>query len=118
MVLNTWNNFSTHHRLQTACESLRADVWRARVAALAGNIPVTVQIREDGQAYSIVEQGETPAWRELPQGVKFTSYPKKNVTFYSRGSITPAGTYTLANTAGVIQVIVAASGRSRWERIG
>ncbi|RPI20874.1 MAG: hypothetical protein EHM61_26105 [Acidobacteria bacterium] len=115
--LNSWEAFSTHHRLQTACQSLMSDVWRARVAALAGNIPVSIEVRADRKAYSVVEAGETAVWRDLPVGVTFVDCPKTRITFYSRGSVVPGGTYTLANPSGTLQVFVAASGRSRWERI-
>jgi Tfp pilus assembly protein FimT len=115
--LNSWGNFSAYHRLQTACETLMSDLWRARVASLAGNLPVSIEVREDRSAYSVVESGETPAWRLLPSGVKVIECPKTSMTFYPRGSVVPAGTYTLSNTSGAVQVIVAASGRFRWQRI-
>lgn len=115
--VSTWNNFSAHHKLQTACESLMSDLWRARVASFAGNLPVSVEVRSDRSAYSVVELGETPAWRELPSGVTFTDCPKTKITFYSRGSVVPAGTYTLTNSSGALQVVVAGGGRVRWQRI-
>lgn len=114
--LSSWENFSAHHRLQTASQSLMSDLWRARLASLAGNIPVSVEVRPDRSAYSVVELGETPAWRELPNGVSFSDFPKK-ITFYSRGSVVPGGTYTFGNGSGRIQVIVAPSGRVRWQRL-
>ncbi|RPJ52605.1 MAG: hypothetical protein EHM23_32590 [Acidobacteria bacterium] len=115
--LSSWGNFSAHHKLQNACDSLMSDLWRARVASLAGNLPVSVQVRSDGSAYSVVESGEPSAWRELPSGVRFSQFPTKNVTFYPRGSAVPGGTYILSNPSGTLQVIVAASGRVRWQRI-
>lgn len=114
--LSGWDSFSAHHRLQTACDCLMSDLWRARLASLAGNIPVSMEIRPDRSAYAVVELGETPAWRELPPGVTFTECPKK-ITFYSRGSAVPGGTYTFSNGSGAMQVIVAASGRLRWQRL-
>lgn len=115
--LSSWNNFSAHHHLQTACQSLMSDLWRARVASLAGNLPVSIEVRNDRSAYSVVELGETPAWRELPAGVTFSDCPKTKVTFYSRGSVVPGGTYTLTNSSGDLQVVVAGGGRVRWQRI-
>jgi hypothetical protein len=94
-----------------------SDMWRARVASLAGNLPVSIEVRDDRSAYSVVELGETPAWRELPPGVRFSECPKAKITFYSRGSVVPGGTYTLSNSSGALQVIVAASGRFRWQRV-
>ncbi len=115
--LSSWDAFSAHNHLQTACQSLMSDLWRARVASLAGNLPVSIEVRGDRSAYSVVELGETPAWRELPPGVRFTEYPKTKITFYSRGSVVPGGTYTLSNPSGALQVVVAASGRFRWQRV-
>jgi Tfp pilus assembly protein FimT len=115
--LTSWGNFSTHHRLQNACETLMSDLWRARVASLAGNLPVSIEVRDDGRAYSVVEAGEKPAWKPLPSGVTFGECPKTSVTFYPRGSVVPAGSYILSNSSGAVQVIVAASGRFRWERV-
>ncbi len=115
--VSSWDTFSAHHHLQTACQSLMSDLWRARVASLAGNLPVSIEVRSDRSAYSVVELGETPAWRELPRGVRFSESPKTKITFYSRGSVVPGGTYTLSNISGSVQVIVAASGRVRWQRI-
>lgn len=115
--LSSWEDFSAHHRLQAACQELMSDLWRARVASLAGNLPVSIEVRGDGHAYSVVELGETPAWRELPPGVRFSEFPKTKMTFYSRGSVVPAGTYTLSNISGALQVIAAGGGRFRWQRI-
>ncbi|MFB3905926.1 MAG: GspH/FimT family pseudopilin [Acidobacteriota bacterium] len=115
--LNSWDTLSTQHRLQSACQSLISDLWRARVASLAGNLPVAIEVRGDRAAYSVVEHGETPVWRELPPGVRFSDHPKTKVTFYSRGSAVPGGTYTLENPSGKLRVIVAASGRFRWQRL-
>lgn len=115
--VTSWDSLSANHRLQTACQSLTSDLWRARVASLAGNLPVSLEVRFDRSAYAIVELGEAPTWRELPRGVRFTDCPKTRITFYSRGSVVPGGTYTLSNGSGSIQVIVAASGRVRWLRV-
>ncbi len=115
--LSSWDGFSAHHQLQTACQSLMSDLWRARVASLAGNLPVSIEVRGDRSAYSVVEFGETPAWRELPPGVRFSECPKTKITFYSRGSVVPGGTYTLSNSSGALQVVVAPHGRLRWQRI-
>jgi len=115
--LSSWDNFSAHHQLQSACQSLMSDLWRARVASLAGNLPVSIQVRGDCAAYSVVELGETPSWRELPRGVRFTDCPKTKITFYSRGSVVPGGSYTLSNSSGALQVVVAGGGRFRWQRV-
>jgi len=115
--LSGWETLSAHHNLQTTCQSFMSDLWRARVASLAGNLPVSIEVRDDRSAYSVVELGEKPAWRELPRGVTFSDCPKTKITFYSRGSVVPGGTYTLDNSSGALQVIVAASGRFRWQRI-
>jgi Tfp pilus assembly protein FimT len=115
--LSSWDSYSAHYHLQTACQALMSDLWRARVASLAGNLPVSIEVRGDRTAYSVVESGEAPAWRELPPGVSFTEFPKTKMTFYSRGSVVPAGTYTLSNSSESLQVVVAASGRFRWQRI-
>lgn len=115
--LSSWANYSAHYHLQTACQSLMSDLWRARVASLAGNLPVSIEVRGDRAAYSVVEMGEAPTWRDLPSGVRFTEFPKTKVTFYSRGSVVPGGTYMLGNSSGAAQVVVAASGRFRWQRV-
>ena len=114
--LNGLDGMARHHYLQAACQGLSSDLSRARVAAISGNLPVTVAIRQDRRAYSVTEPGEKQRWRELPRGVSFASFPKTNLTFYSRGSAVPAATYVMANKAGEIRVVVSASGRVRWSR--
>jgi hypothetical protein len=105
-----------HHKLQAACQGMVSDLSRARVTAIAANLPVTVKIRKDRRAYSVTELGEAVRWRELPAGVAFSGGPKTELTFHSRGSATPAATYALLGRAGEISVIVSASGRLRWTR--
>jgi Tfp pilus assembly protein FimT len=113
----TLDGIADQHHLQAATQSLVADLHQGRIAAIAGNLPCTVQVRADARAYSLTEPGEVPFWRELPRDVRFSQFPTRNVVFYSRGSATPAGTYTLSGPAGQIQVVVAASGRCRWARV-
>jgi hypothetical protein len=115
--VTTLAGIADQQNLQVAAQRLVGDLHQARVAAIAANLPVTIQVRADARAYSVTEPGEVPFWRELPSHVRFSGFPKQNVVFYSRGSATPAGTYTLSGPAGLIQVVVAASGRCRWARV-
>ena len=113
--LNGLQAMAQHHYLQAARQGLASDLSRARITAIAGNLPVTVRVRADRKAYSVTEPGETLRWRDLPPGVTFAGFPKTHLTFYSRGSAVPAATYVMANQAGgEIRVVVAASGRVRW----
>lgn len=105
-------------RLETACQSFLTRVSSARTLAVTRNLPIQVRIHPDRKRYSMSSVDEEPVdWIQLPRGVRFSQFPRLPVTFRSRGTATPAGSFTIASYRGEVQVIVAVSGRIRWRRL-
>lgn len=100
--------------LQASCEIMISDLNRARIRAISSNLPVSIIVRPDRQAYAVVEAGDPVRWRVFPSGVRLTSFPSRPVVFYSRGGATPAGSFTVANASGQLRIVVSAFGRVRW----
>ncbi|MFQ5741804.1 MAG: GspH/FimT family pseudopilin [Acidobacteriota bacterium] len=106
------------HRLQLASQSLLSTLSMARGLSIAKNLGVEVRIHPDRSQYALLPvDTEEELWRQFPRGVELTQFPDPPITFYSRGTATPSGTFTLVNSAGTMQVVVALSGRARWERV-
>lgn len=104
------------HRLDLGVRAFVSELASLRARAVSGNRVLSVQIDETKTRYGVAPPGGSPrSWIQLPPGVRFRGQPRRPVTFYSRGSAVPAGTYLIANSSGSIKVIVAASGRIRWE---
>lgn len=107
-------------RLASACGAFVGAVERARGLAVARNGSYEVRIRPDGLAFAVAPvglDGDKALWRNLPRGVFFSRAPRRSVTFHSRGSAAPSGSFHLASAAGEMKVVVAVSGRIRWQAL-
>jgi hypothetical protein len=103
--------------LQMAGESFVSAVSVARFEAMTKNLAVQIRVHPGRSQFSMALGRDKPhLWVNLPRGVSFSKVPSKPITFFSRGNVAPAGTFTLTNERGQIQVIVALSGRIRWKR--
>ena len=92
---------------------------RFELRAVGFNYPISVEVSDSMDQFGFVGRGDiTICWIPLPTGVRFTQIPKKQITFYPRGNAAPAGTFHLENSRGSVKVIVAVSGRVRWEKLG
>ncbi len=113
-----WDGVRNRYRLESGRLEFLAAATQARHLAVVKGIPMQIGVKSDRLRYTLaVPQDELLSWRQLPQGVRFDSIPGRVLTFYSRGSAAPAGTFLLGNRSGQVLVIVAPSGRIRWERV-
>lgn len=100
-----------------ACDLLVSTVSKARALAIAENLPVQLVAEPSGRFGLQVRGRDSPViWRRLPEGVRFRRLPRNPVTFHSRGTAAPSGSYELEGPAGGMRVVVAVSGRIRWSR--
>ena len=103
--------------LHLAGESFVAAVSAARFQAMAKNLAIQIRIHPDRDQFAVALKNDEPdLWQSLPRGVSFSRIPSRSITFFSRGNAAPAGTFTLENKRGRLQVIVSLSGRVRWKR--
>ncbi|MBI4444380.1 MAG: GspH/FimT family protein [Acidobacteria bacterium] len=104
-------------KLQSAARNVVSSLAVARVSAISTNTPVSFLVEEQGTKFSVSAIGASPLQQSLPEGIVFESWPQKNVIFYSRGNSAPSGSFVLKGRRGRLKIIVAASGRIRWERM-
>ena len=103
--------------LHLAGEAFLSAVSAARFEAVTKNLAVEIRVHPNRDQFTVALKNDEPdLWHGLPQGVLFSKVPSHPVTFFSRGNAAPAGTFTLKNKRGQIQVIVSLSGRIRWKR--
>ncbi len=103
--------------LHLAGESFLSAVSVARFEAMTKNLAVQIRVHPSRSKFTVALKDDEPdLWQSLPRGVTFSKVPSKPITFFSRGNVAPAGTFTLKNERGQIQVIVSVSGRVRWKR--
>ncbi len=117
-----WGNFRhirEHYQLRMGCAHFVSLLSQCRLQAVSKGLPLEVRIHPDRGHFTIAPEDE-PArlWRALPAGMKFTSIPKKRLTFYSRGTAAPAGSFRLENRTGQIKVLITPTGRIRWQQAG
>ena len=112
------NGIFERYRLQWAGYVFSSEISDVRSEAVGRNSPVSILVDVSRNKYGFGQRDEEPRlWRLLPRGVLFVSLPTVPVTFYSRGNAVPAGSYLLQNRAGQMRVIIAPSGRVRWELV-
>jgi Tfp pilus assembly protein FimT len=103
-------------RLESAAQEMIGHLGALRAAAVSRKLSLAITVGETGRSYGFGPRGEDPAaWRDLPPGVQIVDSPGSSVTFYSRGIAVPAGSFLLANEVGRIRLIIAPTGRMRWE---
>ena len=105
-------------RLERAGQEMMGCLGALRAAAVNRRLSLSVTVDDNGMRYGFGPRGEEPtAWRHLPPGVQIVNRPASSVTFYSRGNAVPAGSYLLANEAAQWRLIIAPTGRMRWEHL-
>ena len=115
--LSVGEGIRDQQRLHLAGESLVSTVLAARFDAMTKNLALQIRVHPDRNQFTVALKNDEPdLWQSLPRGVVFSKIPSRPITFFSRGSAAPAGTFTLENKRGQIQVIVSLSGRVRWKR--
>ena len=111
-----WRALVDSWRVRAAAEGLVSEFCRIRATAVQANRPFSLLISSDGCSYAVVRPGESRRqWYRWPEGVRCCARPLQPVTFYSRGTAAPAGTFVLEAPAARARVVVAVSGRVRWE---
>lgn len=106
-----------HWRLSQGSHLFLSLLEQGRTAAIGRNLTVQVRVSRDGGRTTIAPEGEEPGhWVALPGGVLVVRRPNREVTFYSRGTAAPGGTFVLGNAAGKIRIVISPAGRIRWER--
>jgi len=115
LVIERLKGTISHWRLQSAAELVAGELTRLRVRALGGLGPLSLRVAETGNAFWSVEGDRPTRWYRLPPGVRMRSLTRKEITFYSRGNVAPAGSYLVENESGQIRIIVSPMGRVRWE---
>jgi type II secretory pathway pseudopilin PulG len=105
-----------HYDLEVARRQFVSDLSKARALSMSRNLAIEVLVNPNSSGYALhpAKGASSPMWTSLPEGVAISASPSLPVTFRSRGSVSPAGSYTLLGSAGEIRVIVAVSGRIRW----
>ena len=101
--------------LRASAQVLTAELSSARSRALGLNESFSLVVAADGRAYAVTAGGGEARLRTLPKGVRFIRTPGRAVTFHSRGSAAPAGTYELSAGNASARVVVSVGGRVRWE---
>lgn len=113
-----WQSLRDHYFLNSGRLQFLAAASQARQLAVVKGFAVQIGVNSDRMGFALAIPKEEPTfWRKLPQGVRFDSIPARPLIFYSRGGAAPAGTFLLGNRSGQIRVVVAPSGRIRWERV-
>jgi hypothetical protein len=110
------NRSLDRYRLECSAQGLAADLGSLRIAAVSRKTPLSVSIYDCRSKYAFgLRNGIPVSLRSLRPGVSFENYPKRPLTFYSRGNAVPAGSYLLSSAAGQCKVVVAPTGRIRCE---
>jgi len=115
--LSVGEGIRDQQRLHLAGESLVSAVSAARFDAMTKNLALQIRVHPERNQFTVALKDDEPdLWQNLPRGVVFSKIPSRSITFFSQGSAAPAGSFTLENQRGQIQVIVSLSGRGRWKR--
>ncbi len=117
-----WGNFQRlreHYELRMGSAQFVSVLSQCRLQAVSKSLPLQVRIHRDRNHFTITPEGEPPRlWKALPRGMKFVRIPKKTLTFYSRGTAAPAGSFLLENRTGQVKVLITPAGRIRWQQVG
>jgi type II secretory pathway pseudopilin PulG len=100
--------------------NLEASLQWGRMHAISSNAPILFEIDADNQKYYWKDPQSGDPYsgtiRQLPRGVRITSYPKRSLRFYQHGNAAPAGTYKLEGETGSYSVVVSPGGRIRIQK--
>lgn len=104
-------------RLSQGSQLFLSLLEQGRSAAVGRNLTVQIQVSDDGGRATMTPQGEEAGhWLTLPRGVRTVRRPNRKVSFFSRGTAAPGGTFVLGNAAGRVRIVISPAGRIRWER--
>ncbi len=105
------------HQLHGTGQQLVATLNQARRLAVARNAVIQLETDPAGKRFGLKPRGNSApeSWSHLPAEVHWRRLPKKPITFFPRGSAAPAGSLAISNSAGTLRVVVAVSGRVRWQ---
>jgi len=106
-----------HWRLSQGSQLFLSLLEQGRTAAVGRNLTVQIRISDDGGRTTMAPEGEEAGhWLNLPRGVLAVRRPNREVSFFSRGTAAPGGTFVLGNASGKIRIVISPAGRIRWER--
>ncbi len=99
---------------------VESSLFWGRMHAISSNCPVAFEVDPDGHGFHW-EDAETGERLDnffwlLPGGVRITSSPRRSLRFYPKGNAAPAGTFVVEGSAGKYRVVVALTGRIRFQR--
>lgn len=117
MAWPSYRQVRDHWRLSQGSQLFLSLVEQARTAAVGRNLTVQIRVSDDGGRTTMAPAGEEAEhWLTLPRGVLAVRRPKREVSFFSRGTAAPAGTFVLGNAAGKVRIVISPAGRIRWKR--
>jgi Tfp pilus assembly protein FimT len=106
------------YRLETSARLIANGLSAGRTQAVCRNLALEFRVDVAANRFGIAAPGDQPeTWGSLAKGVSFVQIPGRSITFYSRGSVVPAGSFVLGNGEHRIKIIMSPGGRVRWERI-
>ena len=105
------------HQLHGTGQKLVATLNQARRLAVARNAVIQLETDGAGKRFGLKARSNSAPefWTYLPAEVDWARLPSRRITFFPRGSAAPAGSLAVANSAGTLRVVVAVSGRVRWQ---
>lgn len=117
LTLPAYQQVRDHWTLSQGSHLFLSLLEQGRTAAIGRNLTVQVRISADGRRAAIAAKGEeTEHWLALPTGVVVTRKPHKEISFHSRGTASPAGSFSLSNPSGEVRIVISLAGRIRWQR--
>ena len=117
LAMPAYQQVRDHWRLSQGSHLFLSLLEQGRTAAIGRNLTVQVRVSPDGGRTTIAPVGEEAGhWLTLPRGVLVIRKPNREVSFHSRGTAAPGGTFVLGNTAGRIRIVISPAGRIRWQR--
>ena len=76
-----------------------------------------IRVSDDGRRTTMAPAGEEAGhWLNFPRGVLAVRRPNREISFFSRGTAAPGGTFVLGNASGKIRIVISPAGRIRWKR--
>ena len=117
MAWPAYQQVRDHWRLSQGSRLFLSLLEQGRTAAIGQNLTVQIRVSSDGERTTVAPEGEEAGhWLILPRGVLVIRKPNREVSFHSRGTAAPGGTFVLGNAAGKVRIVISPAGRFRWER--
>lgn len=117
LVWPSYQQVRDHWRLSQGSHLFLSLLEQGRMEAVGRNLTVQIRISTDAGRATIAPEGdEAGHWLTLPRGVQIVRKPNRDISFHSRGTAAPGGTFILGNSAGKIRIVISPAGRIRWQR--